>query len=189
MENMFSQKITCKKHTQKQNGFTLIELLVVIAIIGILSSVVLASLNTARSKGRDATRISEFHNLQIALELYANNNNGRYPVSLPICNSGLNTFNDGWCRDMTDNNGTTQIQNWIPGLNPYMAAMPHNSKPYGTGWPYHYYSDGNKYWMMVQLENTSNPLACGGGANYAAAPFYPNACARWGAGTYGVYSQ
>jgi type II secretion system protein G len=54
----------------RSRGFTLIELLVVIAIIGILSSVVLASLNTARKKGRDARRISDIKQLQLALELY-----------------------------------------------------------------------------------------------------------------------
>ncbi len=51
-------------------GFTLIELLVVIAIIGILSSVVLASLNSARVKGRDARRISDIKQIQLALELF-----------------------------------------------------------------------------------------------------------------------
>lgn len=60
-------------------GFTLIELLVVIAIIGILSSVVLASLNSARVKGRDARRISDVKQLQLALELYYDNNQS-YPV-------------------------------------------------------------------------------------------------------------
>ena len=55
--------------TRNQRGFTLIELLVVIAIIGLLSSVVLSSLNTARSKSRDARRLSDIKQLQTALEL------------------------------------------------------------------------------------------------------------------------
>jgi prepilin-type N-terminal cleavage/methylation domain-containing protein len=63
----------------KQKGFTLIELLVVIAIIGILSSVVLASLNSARSKGRDATRVTDIKQLQLAFELYFDSC-GQYPA-------------------------------------------------------------------------------------------------------------
>lgn len=59
---------------KQKGGFTLIELLVVIAIIGILASVVLASLNTARQKGRDARRIADMKQVQIALELYFDEN-------------------------------------------------------------------------------------------------------------------
>ncbi|MBU1159826.1 type II secretion system GspH family protein [Patescibacteria group bacterium] len=44
--------------------------MVVIAIIGILASVVLASLNTARKKSRDARRIADLKQIQLALELY-----------------------------------------------------------------------------------------------------------------------
>ncbi len=51
-------------------GFTLIELLVVIAIIGILSGIVMASLSGARAKSRDAKRISDIAQIQLALEQY-----------------------------------------------------------------------------------------------------------------------
>lgn len=63
-----------------KRGFTLIELLVVISIIGILSAVVLSSLNTARGRARDAARLSDMHQIQTALELYFNNHN-TYPNS------------------------------------------------------------------------------------------------------------
>ena len=59
-------------------GFTLIELLVVIAIIGILSSVVLASLNTARLKSRDTRRVADIKQIQLALALYFDSN-AAYP--------------------------------------------------------------------------------------------------------------
>ncbi len=65
---------------KKQKGFTLIELLVVIAIIGILSSVVLASLSTARAKSRDARRISDIGQLQLSLEMYFDTQ-ATYPTS------------------------------------------------------------------------------------------------------------
>jgi prepilin-type N-terminal cleavage/methylation domain-containing protein len=54
---------------KKNKGFTLIELLVVIAIIGVLASVVLASLNTARAKGADAAIKSNLANLRAQAEM------------------------------------------------------------------------------------------------------------------------
>jgi len=69
------------------NGFTLIELLVVIAIIGTLASVVLASLNSAREKARDASLASQVEEIRKAMELYQLDT-GRYPVSSDAGASG-----------------------------------------------------------------------------------------------------
>ncbi len=70
-------KFFTKKKGQK--GFTLIELLVVIAIIGILATIVLVSLNTARQKARDVRRVSDLRQVALALEMYYDDNGG-YPA-------------------------------------------------------------------------------------------------------------
>jgi prepilin-type N-terminal cleavage/methylation domain-containing protein len=66
---------------KKQKGFTLIELLVVIAIIGILATIVMVSLNTARQKARDSRRISDARQVQLAAQMYYDTN-GNYPQTL-----------------------------------------------------------------------------------------------------------
>jgi type II secretion system protein G len=58
----------------KKRGFTLIELLVVISIIGILASIVISSLDSSRKKGRDARRLSDIKQIQLALEVYYDQN-------------------------------------------------------------------------------------------------------------------
>lgn len=66
----------------RKKGFTLIELLVVIAIIGVLSSIVIASLNKARDKNRYVKVLEDMRNMTRAAESYANDNGGSYPTDV-----------------------------------------------------------------------------------------------------------
>jgi prepilin-type N-terminal cleavage/methylation domain-containing protein len=139
----------------KLKGFTLIELLVVIAIIGILASIILVSLSTAESKGRDAKRISDIRTIQLSLEEFYNDNN-YYP----------DDYND-------------LVSDLVPT---YLPSMPLDPKDNAT--PYDYYAwtvNGSSncsgihassvvgYHLGAGLENANNP-ALSSDANGAAIP-------------------
>jgi prepilin-type N-terminal cleavage/methylation domain-containing protein len=70
MVGKFFAKIHNHKNRVQSGGFTLIELLVVVAIIALLSEIVLASLQTATAKARNAKRVEMVKQYQNALELY-----------------------------------------------------------------------------------------------------------------------
>ncbi|MEX0933588.1 MAG: type II secretion system protein, partial [Candidatus Paceibacterota bacterium] len=114
----------------RQLGFTLIELLVVVAIIGVLASVVLASLNNARAISRDTARLVEIRQIQTALELY-HNDHGEYPDEQLYVNSPSVFVGD--CGG--SNNWELFIKDVI---DPYVSATAHDPLYPSNPWPYCY---------------------------------------------------
>lgn len=152
----------------------MIELLVVVAIIGLLSSVVLASLNSARAKTRNTKRRVDLEQVRTALELYANDHNGLYPQSTASFYQGVfATFNKcpGGCT-------YTGASGYIPNLAPtYIPVLPQD--PLSSSPGYVYRSDGTDYMLVsyFSVEGcTPDPNGVGTTGDPMVRPAFPTEC-------------
>lgn len=138
-----------KKFTK---GFTLIELLVVVAIIGILASVVLASLNTARAKGADAAIKANLANIRAQAEIvYDGNNPNSYLSPNPVC---TNTTVAAALSAAGTSSGTTAVCYNVAGAWAASVALK---------------TDNTKYWCVDSL-GTSAQKNAGLAANATVCP-------------------
>jgi prepilin-type N-terminal cleavage/methylation domain-containing protein len=105
---------------KKEKGFTLIELLVVISIISLLSSIVISSLNSARAKARDARRLSDLQQIDIAIQLYiSENGHAPYLGDELLCEASMAT---GYCEAHSTNPASwSKLE---ADLQPYISELP-----------------------------------------------------------------
>ncbi len=120
---------------KNNRAFTLIELLIVIAIIGVISSIVLSSLNTSRNRANDAKRISSIKQVQTALEAYYNDNNSQYPTSADVAFPGIlsSALTPGYISSIpSDPNPSTPFRYYTASQNPaqfYAILIQYQTKP------------------------------------------------------------
>jgi general secretion pathway protein G len=145
-----------------QKGFTLIELLVVIAIIGLLSTLAVVALNSAREKSRDSKRVADIKQVQTALELFFSDSSTGYPAN-PASNAKLGTAgggrlcDQGWVASTVTCTNTTYM-----GLVP-KAPTPEDGVCTSSTNPYTYTQtgSGSGYTIDFCLGGTVGDLASG----------------------------
>ncbi len=130
-------------HYARRRGFTLIELLVVIAIIGVLSTLAIVALGSARQKARDSKRVADLAQVSKALEVYYSDTNAYPSVITPG-------------QPLTSPDGATT----------YMALIPSNPTPRNDGScpnsNYVYTYNGPGYTLLSCVGGTTGELSAGG---------------------------
>jgi len=127
---------------RKTKGFTLIELLVVISIISLLSSIVLASLNSTRVKARDAYRKQEIQQLVKAFTLYMDDR-GSIPISNEcgmarvgeihgLCMNHITSPNDWYIGDYMKSRGYIPVSPLDPSYSPNYCRFYYYTDVSGT---------------------------------------------------------
>jgi prepilin-type N-terminal cleavage/methylation domain-containing protein len=165
------------KHKTFNRGFTLIELLVAISIIGLLSSIVFSSVSNARAKARDARRISDFKQIQLALEFFYDTY-GRYPIT-----AGHTYWDGHWMNFQTCLETGSGCGFGISGYESVLSDVPQdpldsnpNTANNGTTYYYNWVAcDDQMYVLRTRLE-TNNPVLDNDADGAYYFPGYPTGC-------------
>ena len=103
----------------RDKGFTLIELLITISIMGLLAAIIMPNLSTAQQKARNAQRMSDLKEIQIALEAYYAENGVYPPLPTGWAPEGPTWSGECWLAGGFANDAV------IPGLVPrYIPRLP-----------------------------------------------------------------
>lgn len=149
-------------NTKFKKGFTLIELLVVIAVIAIISSIVMAYVYDATSRGRDTRRKQNVDQLVKAINLFFSEK-GNLPMN-----------QTGWCTYISNTTGGSGAA-FQADIQPYMKSIQLDPTNSGQVGDYLYDSldnVGGHFVVCANMERASNGNAggdyssCVGGTTY-----------------------
>lgn len=124
----------------RRNGFTLIELLIAISIISILSVIGLVVYQGITSKARDSVRKQDLNKLAMALEIYAQQHNGKYIGGTGTCETDTPIF-------YHETNGIA------PNMSDRIVPKDPQTK---TNYCYISVNNGQSYRLFAKLENCNN---------------------------------
>lgn len=137
------------RQTELQKGFSLIELMVTIGIIGLLASIVVTSLASARKNSHETARRADLVQVQKALEGYYTANSSYPTTGAPLGGPCTGTW---FGTSVNGGSKTTSGANaYIPNLTGnYLGTLPIDPLHTTTGWSgYNYCSDGISYKLIL----------------------------------------
>lgn len=153
----------------RQKGFTLIELLVVVLIIGLVGTFAAVAVNAARSKQRDATRLSNVRQIQSALEDYFNEKNA-YPggADMPLGDSTRSAcLGTGGFAENCSGDDDVFLRVVVGTIDNGLGAAALCGTPERNAFCYSVSEDGTVYGIEFELENALPPVGLAEGVNCA----------------------